>query len=87
MRTLFNDPAARRACYADKTSARNSASAAFLDSYLSCEPATEPEDFDVCPVLLTQPGLDQLVDPVDEFCRRLSSDLRSFPGAPLPAAR
>ncbi|WP_278259374.1 alpha/beta hydrolase [Nocardioides convexus] len=59
MRTLVNDKAAKRACYADKTSAGNSASIAFLDSYLNYEPVTEPGDFDVCPVLLTQPAADR----------------------------
>lgn len=59
MRTLVNDRAAKRACYADKTSAGNSASIAFLDSYLNHRPVTEPEDFDVCPVLLTQPAADR----------------------------
>lgn len=59
MRTLVNDKAAKKACYADKTSAGNSASIAFLDSYLNYRPVTEPEDFDVCPVLLTQPAADR----------------------------
>lgn len=59
MRTLVNDKAAKRACYDDKTSAGNSASIAFLDSYLNYEPVTEPGDFDVCPVLLTQPAADR----------------------------
>ncbi|MEV5003711.1 alpha/beta fold hydrolase [Nocardioides sp. LML1-1-1.1] len=59
MRTLVNDKAAKRACYADKTSAGNSATIAFLDSYLNYRPVTEPGDFDVCPVLLTQPAADR----------------------------
>lgn len=59
MRTLVNDRAAQRACYADRTSAGNSASVAFLDSYLNHVPATEPADFAVCPVLLTQPAADR----------------------------
>ncbi len=59
MRTLVNDRAAQRACYADRTSAGNSASVAFLDSYLNHVPATEAADFAVCPVLLTQPAADR----------------------------
>lgn len=59
MRTLVNDKAAKKACYADKTSAGNSVTIAFLDSYLNHRPVTEPGDFDVCPVLLTQPAADR----------------------------
>ncbi|KAA1419009.1 alpha/beta fold hydrolase [Nocardioides humilatus] len=59
MRTLVNDRAAKRACYRDKTSAGNSVSIAFLDSYLNYRPVAEPGDFDVCPVLLTQPAADR----------------------------
>lgn len=59
MRTLVNSRAAKKACYADRTSAGNSASVAFLDSYLSYTPALTPEEFAVCPVLLTQPAADR----------------------------
>ncbi|WP_418057843.1 alpha/beta hydrolase [Pimelobacter simplex] len=59
MRTLVNDRAAKRAAYADRSSAGNLVSVAFLDSYLSHRPALAPEDFDVCPVLLTQPAADR----------------------------
>ncbi|WP_019204245.1 alpha/beta hydrolase [Tsukamurella sp. 1534] len=59
MRALVNDPGAKRACYADRTSAGNLVSVAFLDSYLNHVPAVEPEDFDTCPVLLTQPSADR----------------------------
>ncbi|GAA3645216.1 alpha/beta fold hydrolase [Nocardioides ginsengisoli] len=59
MRALTNDRAAQRATYADPTSAGNRASVAFLASYLNHRPTTEPEDFDVCPVLLTQPAADR----------------------------
>jgi pimeloyl-ACP methyl ester carboxylesterase len=108
MRTLVNNGSAKKACYADRTSAGNSVSIAFLDSYLNYVPPLSPGDFAVCPVLLTQPaadrwtplhlstpfldqlsrvpvetvmlenaghypleqpGLDQLVDAVDAFCR------------------
>ncbi|KXP14582.1 alpha/beta hydrolase [Tsukamurella pseudospumae] len=59
MRALVNDRAAKRACYADRTSAGNLVTVAFLDSYLNFRPAVAPEDFDVCPVLLTQPAADR----------------------------
>jgi len=59
MRALVNDQGAKKACYADKTSAGNLVSVAFLDSYLSYQPVVEPADFDVCPVLLTQPAADR----------------------------
>lgn len=59
MRTLVNDRTAKRACYADRTSAGNLVSLAFLDSYLNYRPAVRPEEFDTCPVLLTQPAADR----------------------------
>ncbi len=59
MRALVNDPGAKRACYADRTSAGNLVTVAFLDSYLNFRPAVAPEDFDTCPVLLTQPAADR----------------------------
>ncbi|MGN6721068.1 MAG: alpha/beta hydrolase [Marmoricola sp.] len=59
MSTLVNDPAALKVCLADRTSAGNSVSIAFLDSYLNYVPAMAPEDFDVCPILLTQPAADR----------------------------
>ena len=59
MRTLVNNRDAKRVAYADRTSAGNSVSIAFLSSYLNYTPAMRPEDFDVCPVLLTQPAADR----------------------------
>lgn len=59
MRALVNDKAALRTCLKDTTSAGNSATVAFLSSYLNYQPVTEPEDFDVCPILLTQPDADR----------------------------
>jgi len=58
MRALVNDRAAKKAWYRDKTSAGNDVSIAFLDSWLRYRPVVAPEDFDVCPVLLTQPAAD-----------------------------
>lgn len=59
MRTLVNNRAAKRIAYADRTSAGNSVSIAFLSSYLNYSPTVRPEDFDSCPVLLTQPAADR----------------------------
>ena len=59
MTALVNDADALKVCLADPTSAGNRVSLAFLDSYLNYSPAMRPEDFDVCPVLLTQPAADR----------------------------
>lgn len=59
MHALVNDRAAARACHRDRTSAGNRVTLAFLRSYLRYVPAVEPADFDVCPVLLTQPAADR----------------------------
>jgi alpha-beta hydrolase superfamily lysophospholipase len=59
MHTLVNDKAALKACMEDKTSAANWVSMKFLGSYMSYQPVTEPEQFDVCPILLTQPAADR----------------------------
>jgi alpha-beta hydrolase superfamily lysophospholipase len=59
MHTLVNDPAALKACMADNTSAGNWVSMRFLASYMSYTPAAEPDQFDVCPILLTQPAQDR----------------------------
>ncbi|HSX67397.1 alpha/beta hydrolase [Nocardioides sp.] len=74
MRTLVNDRAAKKACYADRTSAGNSVSVAFLDSYLNYRPAMSPEEFAVCPVLLTQPAADRWtpLELSEPFLRRIT---------------
>ena len=59
MRALVNGRAAKRAWYKDKTSAGNAVSVAFLNSWLRYRPVVAPEEFDVCPVLLTQPAADR----------------------------
>lgn len=59
MRTLVNDKNALKAFMKDKTSAGNWASIRFLSSYMNYQPVVEPENFDVCPVLLTQPAADR----------------------------
>lgn len=59
MHTLVNDPDALKVFLRDRTSAGNSATMTFLGSYMNYVPALEPEDFDVCPILLTQPAQDR----------------------------
>ncbi len=59
MHALVNDEAALKVWLSDKRSAGNAMTMAFLSSYLAYTPAVEPEDFDVCPILLTQPAEDR----------------------------
>ncbi|MBE9031232.1 alpha/beta hydrolase [filamentous cyanobacterium LEGE 11480] len=59
MHYLVNNPAALKVFLKDKTSAGNWVSIAFLSSYMHYQPAIEPEDFAVCPILLTQPAADR----------------------------
>ena len=59
MGALVNDTACLAVMLADETSAGNSATVAFLNSYMTYVPDVEPADFDVCPVLLTQPERDR----------------------------
>lgn len=59
MSTLVNNKEALKAFMKDKTSAGNSVSLTFLDSYIHYKPEVTPEEFDVCPVLLTQPEKDR----------------------------
>ncbi|MGT2717969.1 alpha/beta fold hydrolase [Streptococcus oricebi] len=58
MSALVNDDQLLDLMLQDKTSAGNRASMNFLDSYMNYLPAVEAPDFDLCPVLLTQPELD-----------------------------
>ncbi|MFD1334941.1 alpha/beta hydrolase [Oceanobacillus iheyensis] len=59
MSALCNDKNVMKIFNRDKTSAANVASMRFLDTYANYTPAIEPEDFDVCPILLTQPAEDK----------------------------
>lgn len=59
MWALCNNPAAMKAFMRDKTSAGNSCTVAFLDSYMNHKLLCAPEDFKVCPILLTQPEKDR----------------------------
>lgn len=59
MSALVNNKAALAACLRDPTSAGNWVSLKFLASYMSYKPVIEPEAFEVCPILLTQPAEDR----------------------------
>lgn len=59
MSTLVNNPNALKVFLADRSSAGSWASMHFLSTYSSYRPALEPEDFDICPILLTQPAQDK----------------------------
>lgn len=58
MSTLVNDKECLKIMMNDKTSAGNKVTMAFLESYMNYVPDVEANDFDVCPVLLTQPEKD-----------------------------
>jgi alpha-beta hydrolase superfamily lysophospholipase len=58
MWALANDPTAMKIFMADKTSAGAWTSMKFLSSFMNYEPAVAPEQFTVCPILLTQPAVD-----------------------------
>ncbi len=59
MNTLCNDENALRAMLKDKTSAGNKVNMKFLSDYMTYIPEVEPDEFDVCPILLTQPENDR----------------------------
>ena len=59
MDALVNDEAALDAMLRDETSAGNKVNMKFLAEYSSYVPEMEPEEFDVCPILLTQPEKDR----------------------------
>lgn len=59
MHTLVNNPSALQVFLKDRSSAGTKASMHFLATYANYQPALEYENFDVCPVLLTQPADDK----------------------------
>ncbi|TLU87874.1 MAG: alpha/beta hydrolase [Chlorobium sp.] len=58
MSALVNNKAALNACLKDKTSAGKWVTMKFLSSLTTYKPVVEPEAFDICPILLTQPAKD-----------------------------
>ncbi|KEF57586.1 uncharacterized protein A1O9_05504 [Exophiala aquamarina CBS 119918] len=58
MDTLCNDPDALKIMMLDSSSANRWNTMRFLATHGSYKPALDPEEFDVCPILLTQPAED-----------------------------
>jgi pimeloyl-ACP methyl ester carboxylesterase len=59
MSALANSKEAMKVFLRDDTSAGNWMTVRFLDRYANYAPELEPEEFDRCPVLLTQPASDR----------------------------
>lgn len=59
MNTLCNDKDALKAMIKDKTSGGSSVPLKFINTYMTYALDIEPENFDVCPILLTQPNKDR----------------------------
>jgi alpha-beta hydrolase superfamily lysophospholipase len=59
MSALVNDQGALKVMTTDRTSGGNWVPIRFLASYMNYIPAVEPESFDACPILLTQPAEDR----------------------------
>ncbi len=58
MYTLTNNKEALKIFLSDKSSSASLVSLQFLSSFMTYKPALEPKDFDICPILLTQPEED-----------------------------
>nr|UWI50755.1 alpha/beta hydrolase [Clostridioides difficile] len=59
MSALCNDKECLRELLADKSSAGNHVPMKFIYSYMNYVPEIEPENFDVCPIIITQPEKDR----------------------------
>ncbi len=59
MSALCNNPECLKIMLKDKTSGGNSVPMKFIDTYMNYVPEIEPENFDICPILLTQPDKDR----------------------------
>lgn len=59
MSTLVNDPECLKSMLKDQTSGGNKVSMRFMNTYMTYAPEIEPENFTICPVLLTQPDADR----------------------------
>ena len=62
MNRISNKPDLAALCESDPLGGGNWVPARFLRTLMSAAPDIEPEDFRVCPVLLTHPGVDQMTD-------------------------
>jgi alpha-beta hydrolase superfamily lysophospholipase len=59
MKALVNDGQALKILLRDKCSAGASVSLEFVNSMIQHQPAIAFEDFDLCPIILLQPGEDR----------------------------
>jgi alpha-beta hydrolase superfamily lysophospholipase len=62
MNRISNKPELSALCAGDPLGGGNWVPARFLRTLMSTAPDVEPEDFRVCPVLLTHPGVDHMTD-------------------------
>lgn len=78
MHHISNRPALSALCMADPRGGGNWVPARFFRTMMNEVPAIEPEQFDVCPVLLAHPGRDRMTDIAfsRRFFERLPGDKR-----------
>jgi alpha-beta hydrolase superfamily lysophospholipase len=62
MSGISNNPALAALVKSDRLGGGNWVPARFLRTLVTTAPAIEPEDFDLCPVLLAHPGVDRMTD-------------------------
>jgi alpha-beta hydrolase superfamily lysophospholipase len=62
MDRISNKPELARLCSTDPLGGGSWVPARFLRTLVRTPPDVEPEEFDVCPVLLTHPGVDRMTD-------------------------
>jgi len=62
MDRISNKPELAELCSHDRLGGGNWVPARFLRTLMHAVPDIEPESFDVCPVLLTHPGVDRMTD-------------------------
>jgi alpha-beta hydrolase superfamily lysophospholipase len=62
MNRISNKPELARLCETDPLGGGNWVPARFLRTLVETAPDIEPEDFEVCPVLLTHPGVDRMTE-------------------------
>jgi alpha-beta hydrolase superfamily lysophospholipase len=62
MNRISNDPQLAALCESDPLGGGNWVPARFLRALMTTAPDIEPEDFRLCPVLLTHPGVDRMTD-------------------------
>lgn len=85
MKTLVNNKECLKIMLKDPSSAGNKVSMRFLESYMNYSPEKEARDFDLCPILLTQPKEDRwtpkhLSDLFLNKIDKVSVEKRNLPG-------